>query len=112
MDFILSCNADFIVSSVLSTKPEISASRPQQIIIAAGQSVTLDCSMSGYPDPLVIWYKDGGLVNISYHVSVFPNHTLFIESAVTEDGGAYFCQGENIMGTTISNSTLLIVAGK
>ena len=71
------------------------------IALPVGNSVKLDCSASGFPQPVVKWYKDGkpftrridGPVNLSQYSFV-----LSLKGVVPFDSGIYTCNVTNAYG--------------
>ncbi|KAK3750967.1 hypothetical protein QZH41_000723 [Actinostola sp. cb2023] len=71
------------------------------IAVPVGNSIKLDCSASGYPQPLVKWYKDGkpfthrndGPLYLSAYEFV-----LGLKGVVPSDSGIYTCNVTNAYG--------------
>lgn len=66
----------------------------------------LTCNAAAYPQPSVVWYKDGK--NITSNVDIItnsPNTISIINATATPDiAGWYFCQFSTLVG--ILNSTV------
>ena len=75
-----------------------------------GSHVTLDCDVTGYPDPAVTWYKDGSVLVTNDRVMI-QNNSVTIDSALSTDSGAYTCSAGNVAGNR-SATIELTVLGK
>ncbi|XP_044172149.1 hemicentin-1-like [Acropora millepora] len=77
------------------------------IVLPVGNTIKMDCSVTGYPKPTVKWYKDKALYQGRNGSSKFNRGTfqtvLIIRNAVPADGGLYTCNVSNAYGW-ISNS--------
>lgn len=38
--------------------------KPKSVIAKLGENVTLDCASNGYPQPIVVWLKDGTTLDL------------------------------------------------
>lgn len=45
------------------TRPTFIA-RPRSQVVVLGASFALDCAANGYPDPNIVWLKDGATVDM------------------------------------------------
>ena len=82
--------------------------------------ITFSCQATGEPVPIVSWYFNGVMVNVSdeskYDVSssmndiVIASH-LTIMNAQSYDVGIYTCEAENFIGND-SSSGVLTINGK
>ncbi|CAH1395279.1 unnamed protein product [Nezara viridula] len=73
-----------------------------------GSSVTLECVISGFPQPEVKWFKDGKPLKtktITYTDNVAK---LTISKCVEISGGVYSCKATNSSGTAETNCKLTI----
>ena len=79
--------------------------------------VTFSCQAIGEPVPIIIWYFDGTVINVSdtnnYNVSSTVNGTeissLFIVMITqSSNAGIYTCETENFLGTDTSSGILTI----
>ena len=70
-------------------------------------TVNLICiADEGYPEPEIIWYKDGTKVR----TQSTPN-TLVIEELRPSDRGFYYCEAVNVAGTATSKTVLVNIKG-
>ena len=100
--------------------PEIDE-HPLDIVVSRNEPVTLNCKVSGDPEPNVEWYKDGELVTTARedphsHKILLPDNGLFFLRALhgkkEKDSGQYWCKASNIAGTVMSRKGNLQVACK
>ncbi|KAK3740391.1 hypothetical protein QZH41_003532 [Actinostola sp. cb2023] len=90
---------------VVGTPPQLIVEKLKRdktlIAVPVGNSIMLDCSASGYPQPLVKWYKDGkpfthridGPLYLSAHEFV-----LGLKFVIPSDSGIYTCNVTNAYG--------------
>ncbi|XP_066994054.2 hemicentin-1 [Anabrus simplex] len=85
------------------TKPMFMIHRPQlSRDEVEGASVTLDCSVTGYPPPQVTWYRNGHLLldfMVKGLIRLSKNQILQIPSVKLADVGEYQCVAENKVGS-------------
>ncbi|CDW53468.1 I-set domain containing protein [Trichuris trichiura] len=70
-----------------------------------GASVQLFCRASGYPEPIIKWYRRDGkeIVNVD-GFNVLDNGDLLIRHGTWEDAGLYFCKASNDYGVSESQT--------
>jgi len=73
------------------------------------QDVTLPCKATGFPPPVITWYKDGKV--IGEERKQFKKRHLEIKNIVFEDHGVYTCTAENLLGR-VQLSVNVTVKGK
>ncbi|XP_064800408.1 LOW QUALITY PROTEIN: matrix-remodeling-associated protein 5-like [Oncorhynchus masou masou] len=86
-------------SSPLS-KAKILSTSPSSSIVVYGETLLLQCSVTGNPEPRVVWRVPGKkLVDSHYsfdkRMKVHSNGTLYIQSMTEKDGGDYLCVARN-----------------
>ncbi|XP_060606385.1 neuroglian-like [Ruditapes philippinarum] len=89
--------------NVLAEKPTIIKPPPAQIKVAESKSVTIDCLVTGKPDPTVTWYRNQSLIT-GGRFQIMPNGTLHIQKVVMADAGDYRCRAKNIYGEVTSST--------
>lgn len=103
---------NFIVGKkIKGDAPEI-IEHLKSIDVYEGQGAKFTCTVSGKPEPVIEWYKDGLLVKDSRRViSEFDNNTatLTLRETRYEDSGYYKCVVRNDLGSVQSSSTLTII---
>ena len=89
--------------------------------VPKNEPLTLNCKAEGIPEPEIKWYKNGKLVPTAptspkSHRVILPAGSLFflrvIQSKKEHDGGTYWCEATNSVGTARSRNATLEVAGK
>ena len=78
-----------------------------------GDTVQLECKISGTPEIRTVWYKNDQALQASdrFHMSFVDSVAmLIILGANTEDAGDYICEAHNSAGTA-SCSTSVTVKG-
>ncbi|XP_028312721.1 uncharacterized protein LOC114469411 [Gouania willdenowi] len=85
---------------------------PDNITVAVGTEVSMHCAVSGFPVPMVHWFKDSFLLsNCSTSFSLHNNgRRLTIRNVTKEDEGSYHCEATNQHETVKSTKGFLLVA--
>uniref|UniRef100_A0A8D0L4H5 Ig-like domain-containing protein n=1 Tax=Sphenodon punctatus TaxID=8508 RepID=A0A8D0L4H5_SPHPU len=101
------CSAQLSVKEPPKFVKKLEASRA----VKQGDSVQLECKISGSPEIKIVWYKNDHEIHASerYHVSFSDSvAVLTIIDVSVEDSGDYICEAHNSAGTA-SCSTVLTV---
>ncbi|XP_066533975.1 hemicentin-1 [Hoplias malabaricus] len=78
-----------------------------RMLIGLGQTVIMECKVTGIPQPEVLWYKGDQQVKASVFVSVDPlRGSLSIRQTEDSDAGDYICAAVNLAGTAQGKITL------
>ena len=97
----------YVLAVGISFKPVITT-QPMNITGDLFSTVNLTCiADEGYPEPEIIWYKDG----TKLRTQSTPN-TLVIEELRPSDRGFYYCEAANVGGIATSNTVLVNIKGK
>ncbi|XP_062504646.1 roundabout homolog 1-like [Corticium candelabrum] len=75
------------------------------VIVQPGQTVRLDCSASGDPEPTVSWSRVSNASSFR-EMTVTSNGSMLIENVKNEDEGIYFCTATNAFGSKRHSVTL------
>ena len=59
------------------------------------QSAELHCIATGYPQPNIIWEKDGIILQHKERIKILSNGTLHIKKVKRKDVGRYRCTARN-----------------
>lgn len=86
--------------------------QPQNTEVLVGESVTLECSATGQPQPRVSWTKgDRTPLPNDARINITPSGGLYIQNVVQADGGQYTCFASNNVDT-IHATAYIIVQGR
>ncbi|XP_018369197.1 PREDICTED: limbic system-associated membrane protein-like [Trachymyrmex cornetzi] len=83
-------------------KPEIYVKRPW-VHAYPGIRVTLDCTVSAWPEAKVEWYFNNKTINYTSRIVKYNtenNYSLLIRYVASNDSGSYTCRASNSMGIT------------
>ncbi|XP_070563735.1 muscle, skeletal receptor tyrosine protein kinase-like [Ptychodera flava] len=96
-------------TTITYTEPQFSR-HPSNATQHAGGKVTFRCVVSGTPEPVVSWEKDGEPLpeNMQSRVNL-KNGNLKLKNIEPADAGFYRCIATNEMGTTYSQTAYLTV---
>ncbi|XP_052755769.1 cell adhesion molecule Dscam2 isoform X4 [Galleria mellonella] len=89
---------------------------PNDVAVAAGQDVTLQCQADGYPKPTITWKKAVGNTPGEYKDFMFEgssrvleNGSLVFERVAKDSEGHYLCEARNDIGAGLSKLIFLKV---
>ncbi|CTQ87067.1 receptor protein-tyrosine kinase [Caenorhabditis elegans] len=82
--------------------------------LPAGRTLKLNCRAKGYPEPQIIWYKNGKMLKKSSARSggyefKFNRWSLEVEDAVVADSGEFHCEALNKVGSAKKYFHVIIV---
>ncbi|KAI8499172.1 hypothetical protein Bbelb_229360, partial [Branchiostoma belcheri] len=89
---------------------------PQDTEVLAGQSVTLECSASGYPLPEITWSRHDRpgppppALPTDPRFTVMRSGALHITNVRQEDHGLYRCEAANDQDTIVATAQLIVQA--
>ncbi|KAI8779431.1 hemicentin-1, partial [Biomphalaria glabrata] len=81
--------------------PSIGKPTPDKLHVVEGQSISMRCSVTGLPEPSILWLKDGAVIleEKNGHKQILDNDTtLQIVDAHPVDRARYTCHAENQAG--------------
>ncbi|XP_033967231.1 peroxidasin isoform X1 [Pseudochaenichthys georgianus] len=85
--------------------------QPQNTEVLVGESVTLECSATGQPQPRVSWTKgDRTPLPNDARINITPSGGLFIQNVVQDDGGQYTCFASNNVDTIHATAYIIVQA--
>lgn len=83
--------------------------QPQNTEVLVGQSVTLECSATGQPQPRVTWTKgDQTALPVDPRINITPSGGLYIQNVNQADGGQYTCFASNNVDTIHANAYIIV----
>ncbi|KAM9570917.1 peroxidasin-like isoform 1-T2 [Salvelinus alpinus] len=84
---------------------------PQNTEVLVGESITLECSATGQPQPRVSWTKgDRTPLPTDARINITPSGGLFIQNVVQTDGGQYTCFASNNVDTIHATAHIIVQA--
>ncbi|XP_035384811.1 hemicentin-1 isoform X2 [Electrophorus electricus] len=86
--------------------PQVMVPR-SRLLIGLGQRVVMECTITGIPQPEVLWYKGDQRVKESVFLNMDPEQgALSIQQTEDADAGDYICVAVNMAGTAQGKITL------
>lgn len=74
-----------------------------------GESVTLECSATGQPQPRVSWTKgDRTPLPSDSRINITPSGGLYIQNVEQADGGQYTCFASNNVDTIHATAHIIV----
>ncbi|KAM5280233.1 titin isoform 2-T2 [Ctenodactylus gundi] len=96
----------FIFSSDITNEPpKMLQGMPKHAWCREGESIVLECLITGEPQPVVTWFQNGVIVKPNWKFEfedVNCNYRLYIKDVNSQDSGRYKCAAENDSGTVDS----------
>ncbi len=106
-----------LTSIVAEAPPRIEQNPASVLVVNISDPVTLECRVSGDPQPVVTWFKNGNVLDVAgkNEYTLLRNTDLFIVSAKVgrgdkSDSGDYYCKAKNSLGEVESSKASLLVA--
>uniref|UniRef100_A0A8C9ZPM8 Peroxidasin n=1 Tax=Sander lucioperca TaxID=283035 RepID=A0A8C9ZPM8_SANLU len=85
--------------------------QPQNTEVLVGESVTLECSATGQPQPRVSWTKgDRTPLPSDARINITPSGGLYIQNVDQADGGQYTCFASNNVDTIHATAYIIVQA--
>ena len=78
---------------VVVSPPRFTVKPPAKILAGVGETLTLNCSATGDPQPVVSWKKQGGQLPVGRSQQI--NGTFVIRDLTKNDKGNYICVATN-----------------
>lgn len=106
---LLNRRAD-VLDVTTASSVSVSVARPNAYA-QAGQTVSLLCSATGTPTPVITWQKDGSDVVPGSRVSIGSDGTLEIRNFESGDEGSYACTATSGSNTDTQQSQVSLLGG-
>uniref|UniRef100_A0A1A8LEU1 Peroxidasin homolog n=2 Tax=Nothobranchius pienaari TaxID=704102 RepID=A0A1A8LEU1_9TELE len=85
--------------------------QPQNTEVLVGESVTLECSATGQPQPRITWTKgDRTPLPNDVRINITPSGGLYMQNVVQGDGGQYTCFASNNVDTIHATAYIIVQA--
>ncbi|XP_028827112.1 peroxidasin [Denticeps clupeoides] len=85
--------------------------QPQNTEVLVGESVTLECSATGQPQPRVSWTRgDRTPLPTDSRINITPSGGLYIQNVNQADGGQYTCFASNNVDTIHATAYIIVQA--
>ncbi|XP_039204000.1 peroxidasin homolog isoform X1 [Crotalus tigris] len=84
---------------------------PQNTEVLVGESVTLECSATGHPQPRITWTKgDRTPLPNDSRITITPSGGLYIQNVKQEEGGEYTCFATNSLDSIHATAFIIVQA--
>ncbi|KYO32917.1 peroxidasin-like protein isoform B [Alligator mississippiensis] len=84
---------------------------PQNTEVLVGESVTLECSATGHPQPQITWTKgDRTPLPNDPRITITPSGGLYIQNVNQEDSGEYTCFATNSIDNIHATAYIIVQA--
>ncbi|XP_070811168.1 peroxidasin homolog [Pituophis catenifer annectens] len=84
---------------------------PQNTEVLVGESVTLECSAAGHPQPRITWTKgDRTPLPNDPRITITPSGGLYIQNVEQEEGGEYTCFATNSLDSIHATAFIIVQA--
>lgn len=100
------------VAHVNVKTPPVFLVRPESQTVEQGQTVMMHCSVTGEPQPVISWNKDGVTLQTEERFTILSNNSLRIVATQMNDSGAYKCIARNFEGKLVSAELTVQVKGQ
>ncbi|XP_069091955.1 peroxidasin homolog [Pleurodeles waltl] len=85
--------------------------QPQNTEVLVGESITLECSATGQPQPRITWTRgDRTPLSSDPRITITPFGGLYIQDVNQADGGEYTCFATNSVDTIHSTAYIIVQA--
>ena len=74
---------------VVVSLPQFTVKPPEKVVAAPGDTLTLNCSATGDPQPVISWKRQGAALPVGR--SHRTNEALILRDVKKEDAGIYIC---------------------
>ncbi|XP_062903387.1 leucine-rich repeat, immunoglobulin-like domain and transmembrane domain-containing protein 3 [Mobula hypostoma] len=121
MDPLVTCSGPDDIAGVLFQRVELHQCVKPSVMTSAtkitsplGSNVLLRCDSTGYPTPLLIWFREDGLPVNNTVIQESPADgirwsIISLMGISFKDAGEYRCRAKNLAGTSEASITLTVV---
>ncbi|XP_051906770.1 neural cell adhesion molecule L1-like protein isoform X5 [Hippocampus zosterae] len=95
---------------IVEEPPKWLTEPPHSQLTVIGSDVHIKCSVSGKPQPFILWRKDGNIFedNPLNNKRVLDD-TLLLHNAAPDDSGVYQCEAANRHGVVLGNINIMVM---
>ena len=102
------CNlCHFLPLFLFTVKPYFNK-EPSDITVLTGETVQFHCSVSGDPQPKILWRKDDGNMPVGRADIKEEDKSLIIKNVIPADEGIYICEAHNSVGQINAKAQLVV----
>ena len=95
---------------VVVTLPRFTVKPPSRVVAYSGDTLRLNCSATGDPQPVINWKKQGGQLPVGRSQQI--DGALVIRGIAAEDEGNYICFAISARVIDVEAVTYIVVRGK
>ena len=95
---------------VVVPQPRFSIKPPFKVFVSNGDTLTLNCSTAGYPEPVISWKREGAQLPAGRTQQI--NGALVIRDTEMNDTGNYICVATSAEVSDVETATSIEVIGK
>ena len=82
---------------------------PYNIDAPKGSTIEIPCRADGEPTPVIVWRKDGKVLEEDKsHRKISPGGSLYVHNVTFDDAGLYECSAVNDYGKITANGVLTV----
>lgn len=80
----------------------------QALSVLSGTNVSIECPVSGVPEPVVTWSRKGNNIDTNGR-NIVKESLLIITHMTTADTGVYLCKAVSLAGEVTANSMVNVI---
>lgn len=77
--------------------------------VPSGSTIEIPCRADGEPTPVIVWRKDGRIVEeIRGHIRLSPVGSIYLRNVSFQDAGIYECSAVNDFGKVAAHGVIKV----